>query len=616
MGTLTELLTSGAVGLAQNTFQNTASQGLQNVVGTGADIYNNQQLRNAEQDRITQINQGFNQARGDIQNFGDKAIGAVTAGGDTANQAIRDATGRAVETQQPFYDSGLAALSEFESILQNPDQILNVPGVKFQYEQGLEATNRALESNNLLNSSARLNALTDYGQGQASTALDSALNRRLPLIQGGQNAANVMSQANITEGTNLANVNTQQGRTLADINLSMGENMADLSLGQNALLSNRNLADAVSQTGLLDILTGGSAGAGLPAEAGEPGFIEGLSDSVNSLFGGGAVAGGAAALGINTAPEVMGANLMGVTTGGTAALTPGATLGFGAGSTGTLAGAVTPGVGASQLGQFGGLHGGLEGTGQAAFGAPAGFGGTAGGGAEAGSTVAARGAPLAPGTAALYGGGIAGAISLLQGEGIGIAGSKGLGAAGGAALGAQLGAGLGPMGAAGGAILGGLMGSFAGGELGKALGLTRGGGEDKPDYSLVSTDGLKDNPMASKGPWGYVGFGHQKHLTGGERYKAGLDVVTKIDQLIADQLTPEENARIKELNYGPAGAIASNTNEGGFTPARMMSHIFSNRQTVLQQALGKERYEGLGLNEIYNVLGTGDPDQISQVFGG
>ena len=235
--------------------------------------------------------------------------------------------------------------------------------------------------------------------------------------------------------------------------------------------------------------------------------------------------------------------------------------------------------------------------------------------APAATDLTANATPLAPGTAALYGGGIAGAISLLQGEGIGIAGSKGLGAAGGAALGAQLGAGLGPMGAAGGAILGGLMGSFAGGELGKALGLTRGGGEDKPDYSLVSTDGLKDNPMASKGPWGYVGFGHQKHLTGGERYKAGLDVVTKIDQLIADQLTPEENARIKELNYGPAGAIASNTNEGGFTPARMMSHIFSNRQTVLQQALGKERYEGLGLNEIYNVLGTGDPDQINSVFG-
>jgi len=621
MADLTSLLTSGALAVGQNLFQRNASQGLQNLVGTGADIYNNQQLRDAEQNRISQINQGFNQARGEIKEFGNAALDAATSGTGIANKSIRDATGRAVEAQQPFYDTGLSALSEFQSILQNPDQILNDPGVQFQYQQGLESVNRMAERNNLLNSSAKLNAATEFGQGLASTSMDSALNRRLPLIQGGQNAANTMSQANITEGTNLANVNTQQGRTLADINMQMGENLADLSLGQNALLSNRDLADAVSQTGLLDILTGGSAGGGfgggggIPAEAGEPGFIEGLSDSVKSLFGGGEGAGiaGAAALGINTAPAIAGSNLMGVTTGGTAALTTGATTGFGAGATGTLAGAVTPGIGASQLGLTSGAGTSLTATGQgaSAFGAPAGFGQTAGGGAEAGSTLAARGTPLSPATAAAWAGPIQAGVALLRGEGMGQAASQGLGAAGGAALGAQIGAAGGPVGATVGAILGGFMGGIGGGSIGKALGLSAsGGGDDKPDYSLVTGHGERD--ISSESPWGTIGFGHQKHLTNTSRYQAGLDVVTESDKIIAAQLSPEENEAIKQAF--DKHTVARNSNEGGFNPGRMMGHFFNDRAKVLKQTLGQERFAQLKLDEIYAALSSGDQQQINAAF--
>lgn len=611
MADLTSLLTSGALAIGQNIFQKNAPQGLQNLVGTGADIYNNQQLRDAEQDRISQINKGFNQARGDITTFGNRALDAATAGTDVANKSIRDATGRAVGAQQPFYDSGLSALSEFQSILQNPDQILSEPGVQFQYEQGLEAVNRMAEKNNLLGSSARLNAATEFGQGLASTSMDQALNRRLPLIQGGQNAANVMSQANITEGTNLANVNTQQGRTLADINLSMGENLADLSLGQNALLSNRDLADAVSQTGLLDILTGGSAGGGaggIPAEAGEPGFIQGLSDSVKSLFGGGEGAGiaGATALGINTAPALL--------AGGAGTEVIGSTLGFGAGATGTLAGAATPGVGASQLGLASGAGTSLTATGQgaSAFGAPAGFGSTAGGGAEAGSTLAARGTPVSPATAAAWAGPITAGVALLRGEGLGQAASQGLGAAGGAALGAQLGSAGGPMGAIAGAMLGGFMGGIGGGSIGKALGISAsGGGDDKPDYSL--TYGANNTGLMARSPWGVFGFGHHKHLTNNSRYQAGLNVVAEADKIVDSQLTPDESAAVKQA-FNEKKKLTSNSNEGGFNPGRMMSHFFKDRANVLQQTLGPERFAQLKLDEIYTAFSSGDQQQIEAAF--
>jgi len=239
------------------------------------------------------------------------------------------------------------------------------------------------------------------------------------------------------------------------------------------------------------------------------------------------------------------------------------------------------------------------------------LGGATGGGAGDPATGTA---PLSPGTAALYSGGIVGAMSLIQGEGLGMAATKGLTAASGAALGAKLGAGFGPWGAAGGAILGGFFGSFAGGKLGKSLGLSRGGGEDKPDYSLGSGDNLSGKQLTSNGVWGTVGFGHFKHLTGGERYQSALDVVTETDNLISAGLTPEENEKVKEAfkhNF-----IGQNSNEGGFTPARMMNQVFANRAATLERVLGKERYEGLGINEIYNVLRSGDQAQIEAVFGG
>jgi len=384
-----------------------------------------------------------------------------------------------------------------------------------------------------------------------------------------QGAKAIIDQGNFESeiGAELSRQFTGVMGDLAKYEASLLRDEAD---GQSALLSGLLGAGLTGGLGGLGGAVGGLLGGIGDAAAGVGGFLaggaSGASDFLGGLFGGaaGTVAGGAIASGVPGFNDL-----------------------------GSIPMTALPPDGVAQ---------GIS------VGAPTSFNS-----APVATDLTANATPLAPGTAALYGGGIAGAISLLQGEGIGIAGSKGLGAAGGAALGAQLGSGLGPMGAAGGAILGGLMGSFAGGELGKSLGLSRGGGEDKPDYSLGSGDNLKGKGLTSDGVWGTVGFGHYKHLTGGERYQAALDVVTETDNLISAGLTPEENEKVKEAfkhNF-----IGQNSNEGGFSPTRMMNQVFSNRAETLERVLGKERYEGLGLNEIYNVLGTGDPDQINSVFG-
>ena len=590
-----------------------ANISLNDALKIGGDIYDQTRRNKGEQDRISQVNQGFNLAKGEIRDFGDRALDAVTQGAAQANKSITDATARGVGAQQPFYDEGLNTLAEFRSILDNPEQILNVPGVRFQYEQGLEGVNRAMEKNNLLNSSARLNAVTEFGQGLASTALDQSLNRRIPLLQAGQGAANNISTLESTAGTNLANVATQTGRNLADINLGQGENLATLQLGQNALLSNRDLADSVRDTGLTDILT--DVGGQLLGDA----TIGGAIDAAKGRFGSGAgtAAGGAGAalgagianagaLGINTAPAIAGQNLMGVTTGGGAATTAGGiggTLGFGAGSTGTLSGAVQPGIGQSQM--FGP-------QGAEAFGAPAGFGQTAGGGAEAGATAAAR-APISPAMAAAWAGPITGITALLRGQGMGQAGAQGLGAAGGAALGAQLGAAGGPVGAGVGAIIGGLVGGIGGGKLGEKLGLSAsGGGDDKPDYSL--TFGANDTGLMARSPWGVFGFGHHKHLTNNSRYQAGLDFIAETDSIVDAALTPQEKVEVRKA-FNDKGQVASASNEGGFNPGRMMNKFYEDRAKTLQSVLGQERFAQLKLDEIYQALGSGDQAQIQSVFG-
>jgi len=188
------------------------------LVKTGADIYNQVQLGKGAKDAANQINQGYNQAQKTITTLGDSAKGY----------------------QQPYYDSGLAALSEFRSLLSNPSQVMQDPGVQFQQQQGQQGIDRQLEKNNLLNSSARLNAASEFNQGLASTSLDSALNRRLPLINAGTNAANTMSVSDLSTGRSLAN----------------------LQLGQNENLANKDITGAIQNTGILDAVLGGVSAMG------------------------------------------------------------------------------------------------------------------------------------------------------------------------------------------------------------------------------------------------------------------------------------------------------------------------------------------------------------------
>ena len=155
---------------------------------------------------------------------------------------------------------------------------------------------------------------------------------------------------------------------------------------------------------------------------------------------------------------------------------------------------------------------------------------------------------------------------------------------------------------------------MGGGKLGEKLGISfSGGGDDKPDYSL--TYGANNTGLITRSPWGVFGFGHHKHLTNNDRYQAGLDFVSETDAIINNSLTPEESSAVKKA-FNEKKGLTSASNEGGFNPGRMMSHFFKDRVSTLRKTLGDERFKELKLDEVYQVLASGDPQKIEAVFGG
>lgn len=266
---------------------------------TGVNLFNTYQQGQNTKGAIDQANTGFNNAIGTITDFGNKSLNAIQTGADQAKQSLTDFSTKAQSYQQPFYDSGLAALSQYQSLLNNPSQVMTDPGVQFQYNQGLEALNRQLENNNLLNSSARLNAAQQYGQGFASTALDNALSRQNTLVNMGQTAGNNLSTINQNTGVSLANLAQNTGQNIANVNQGMGNSLSQLELGRTENLAGKNVINARTGTDYLGALTSPTGVAAIGSVAdGIKGILNGstsgLSQSIAGLFGSGATSGAVA----------------------------------------------------------------------------------------------------------------------------------------------------------------------------------------------------------------------------------------------------------------------------------------------------------------------------------
>lgn len=99
--------------------------------------------------------------------------------GNGGGSAAVTSTPVATSSSSPMNNPAMTAFNQFTQL----------PSYQFPLQQGQLATNRALASSGLLNSGGALKALTQYGQGYASTGFNNYLAQLSALANNGQNAA-------------------------------------------------------------------------------------------------------------------------------------------------------------------------------------------------------------------------------------------------------------------------------------------------------------------------------------------------------------------------------------------------------------------------------------------
>lgn len=265
----------------------------------------------------------------------------------------------------------------------------------------------------------------------------------------------------------------------------------------------------------------------------------------------------------------------------------GITAAIGAGTTALLGGAL------------GGLGAGLFGGGGAAAGGAAALGGGFG---VLGTQIPGVGTVGGVGTA--IGAGFIGnqLAKSLPGDQTNI--ESNIGAIAGTGIGAVFG---GPAGAAIGGFVGTAVGSAVNSVFGK-----KGGGENKADYS-INTDAPGQgfgSGIGASGPWGSIGFGHQKHIKNTNGFQQAFDAVVQTDEAISQLLTPEQNQAVAQV-LSQKFNVSTNRNEGGFSPVRATKSIFENRAQAIQQAIGPEQFSALGLDKVYQGLISGSNEQLN-----
>ena len=108
------------------------------------------------------------------------AAGLAQAAGQTANSGIANVLGQESGLLSPYASQGTAGLQALSAAVApggslsqqfsyNPQDVANDPAYQFQLQQGLQAVQRAAAATGTLGSGGTLKALTNYGQGVASS---------------------------------------------------------------------------------------------------------------------------------------------------------------------------------------------------------------------------------------------------------------------------------------------------------------------------------------------------------------------------------------------------------------------------------------------------------------
>lgn len=165
--------------------------------------------------------------------LGAAAIGAGTSiyASNKAAKAQKNAAQAGLAAEQQMYEqsradlapwraAGGSALSEYAAQMGIPGYQRNInfqasPGYDWRVQQGIRAVNQGAGASGMLRSGARLKALTDYGQNQASEEYGNWMNRLAALSGIGQTTAVTQAAQNASSAQQRADLYGQQGAARA-----------------------------------------------------------------------------------------------------------------------------------------------------------------------------------------------------------------------------------------------------------------------------------------------------------------------------------------------------------------------------------------------------------------
>lgn len=144
--------------------------------------------------------------------FYQQILRNVYSGGDSSGLNLTSPGGTTTTGSQYYGDGGTATFREtpFNPVL---DFIQNSPDYQFRFNEGQRAVERSAASKGMFQSGNLLRDLTSFGQGQASQAYESEINRIMTMAGATVGSPGVAGQIAASGGANAASIRAEGTNT-------------------------------------------------------------------------------------------------------------------------------------------------------------------------------------------------------------------------------------------------------------------------------------------------------------------------------------------------------------------------------------------------------------------
>lgn len=214
----------------------TASTNTQNATNTGVTGIDNQ---------ITNVGQVTQQGQTGVTNAVNSGQGGVNAATGQSNQVAGQLLNGQLQNLNPYLQTGAEGTNNLQTLAANPfkaptaAEAAATPGEQFQMQQGLQGVSQQLTAGGGGATGGALKALTQYGQGVASTYYQNAFNNSLNAYNTNVNTNEGLANEGL-QASGMANQATQNFGNTYNQN-TMGSAYYNSNLGMQGAQSNAQL---------------------------------------------------------------------------------------------------------------------------------------------------------------------------------------------------------------------------------------------------------------------------------------------------------------------------------------------------------------------------------------